>query len=115
MRISDWSSDVCASDICAVGWDLPGPRRQGLATAALCEAERRFIDVEIRFHRLAVVDRHFPEAHDLTHDLGVVTLRFGFVIDVAAIVADTLFLFLQPLDALDEKLGRASCGERVCQ
>src|SRR3546814_13154900 len=29
--------------------------------------------------------------------------RFGFVIDVADIVADTLFLFLQPLDALDEK------------
>src|SRR3546814_4988093 len=29
--------------------------------------------------------------------------RFGFVIDVADIVADTLFRFLQPLDALDEK------------
>src|SRR3546814_3935885 len=87
---------------CDVGWGLPCPRRQGLATAALFESERRFIDVENRFHLLAVVDRHFPEAHDLTHDLGVVTLRFGFVIDVADIVADTLFLFLQPLDALDE-------------
>src|SRR3546814_10445053 len=88
---------------CDVGWGLPCPRRQGLATAALFESERRFIDVENRFHLLAVVDRHFPEAHALTHDLGVVTLRFGFVIDVADIVADTLFLFLQPLDALDAK------------
>src|SRR3546814_11432593 len=87
---------------CDVGWGLPCPRRQGLATAALFESERRFIDVENRFHLLAVVDRHFPEAHDLTHDLGVVTLRFGFVIDVADIVADTLFLFLSPLDALAE-------------
>src|SRR3546814_5080745 len=50
---------------CDVGWGLPCPRRQGLATAALFESERRFIDVENRFHLLAVVDRHFPEAHDL--------------------------------------------------
>src|SRR3546814_9604573 len=55
---------------CDVGWGLPCPRRQGLATAALFESERRFIDVENRFHLLAVVDRHFPEAHDLTHDIG---------------------------------------------
>src|SRR3546814_17878207 len=88
---------------CDVGWGLPCPRRQGLATAALFESERRFIDVENRFHLLAVVDRHFPESNDLTHAVGVVTLRFGFVIDVADSVADPIFLFLQRLVTLDEK------------
>src|SRR3546814_6820869 len=66
---------------CDVGWGLPCPRRQGLATAALFESDRRFINVENRSNPLAVVDGHFPEATDLTHDFGVVPLRLGFVID----------------------------------
>src|SRR3546814_8985796 len=79
---------------------LPSPCR---CAPASVDTERRFIHVEDRFHFLAVVDRHLPQAHDLPHDLWVVTLRLGLVVNVADIVGDTLFLFLQPLAALDEK------------
>src|SRR3546814_9060029 len=56
--------------------------------------------------------RHFAQANDLAHDLGVITLRLRFAVNVADIVADTLFLFLQPLDALDEKAQLLVGGRR---
>src|SRR3546814_14293512 len=59
---------------------LPSPCR---CAPASVDTERRFIHVEDRFHFLAVVDRHLPQAHDLPHDLWVVTLRLGLVVNVA--------------------------------
>ncbi|SBV33832.1 protein of unknown function [uncultured Sphingopyxis sp.] len=70
---------------------------------ALVDPQRRFIDVENRFHFLAVVWRQLTQADDLAHDLRIITLRFRFVIGVADVVGDALLLFFQTLDALDEK------------
>src|SRR5688572_8854916 len=68
----------------------------------LSQAERGAIGVEQRVHLLTRVRLHFPQTDDRPHRLGVVAARFGFRIDVANIVGHRLFLFLEPLDALDE-------------
>ena len=67
------------------------------------DAQRVLVDVEDGFHLAAVVGLHLPQADDLAHDLGVVTLALGLRIDVADVVSDALFLFLKPLDAFDEQ------------
>jgi hypothetical protein len=46
---------------------------------------------------------HFPQADDHPHDLGVVAGGLRLRIDVADVVRDRLFLFLEPLDSLDEQ------------
>jgi hypothetical protein len=46
---------------------------------------------------------HLPKPHDHAHDLGVVTVRLGFGIDVADVVADPLLYLFQTLDPLDEQ------------
>jgi hypothetical protein len=43
------------------------------------------------------------QAHDLPHRLHIIAGRLGLTIDILDVVRDALFLFLQPLDALDEK------------
>src|SRR3546814_16016177 len=90
--------------------DAAYPARDGRAwqrRGGLFQPQRRLIHVEDRFHLLAIMHRHFAQAHDLAHDLGVITLRLRFAVNVADIVADTLFLFVQPLAALDEQAQRS--------
>src|SRR3546814_16935013 len=106
MRISDWSSDVCSSDLQDIGLDadraqlLDGVlRRLGLQLARRGnEGHQRAVDV----NRLAapgleaeLADR-FEERQAL---------------DVADRAAD---LDQHEIDALAE-IGRAPCRERVCQ
>src|SRR3546814_14001907 len=85
--------------------DAAYPARDGRAwqrRGGLSQPQRRLIHVEDRFHLLAIMHRPFAQAHDLAHDLGVITLRLRFAVNVADIVSDTIFLFLPPLDSPEE-------------
>src|SRR3546814_12164258 len=47
MRISDWSSDVCSSDLGDIGAEQPGDMRAEQAVAPVAAAIERFDDEEI--------------------------------------------------------------------
>src|SRR3546814_2858503 len=82
MRISDWSSDVCSSDLQSVN---PTPK-------STTEAGRRAADAPFAPHP----HRHIhPRAHPL--------LALGWP-DAG-----------RSMKPNQEKIGRASCRERVCQ
>ena len=51
---------------------------------------------------LALVDVLLAQAHHGAQRLGVVSVGFGFPVDIADVVSDRLLLFLQALDAFDE-------------
>src|SRR3546814_17568903 len=96
MRISDWSSDVCSSDL-ACAWLI-----------------RRFIDPQARFK--FVDSRHYqPGEGELRFDMA--DAEFTHEGDRCSF--ETLLLRADLLDdpalvAIGE-IGRASCRERVCQ
>src|SRR3546814_3051168 len=87
MRISDWSSDVCSSDLRRVAGDPRGdPRR---ARLSIPQAELGEVDARALLDRLDEILAR--------RRLAVVALE----IEVGA--------FAEP------QIGRASCRERVCQ
>src|SRR3546814_1556468 len=88
MRISDWSSDVCSSDLAALG----------PADAAHLEAEG---DV--------VGHRHEREEREVLEDQRGRPLVRPDAAHVAPADAHGA------LRGLEEEIGRASCRERVCQ
>ncbi len=67
------------------------------------EAERVAIGFQQGVGLVAVMLLHLPQLDDRAHRLDVEAGRLGFGIDVLDIVGDAFLLFLQPLDALDEK------------
>src|SRR3546814_15896254 len=98
MRISDWSSDVCSSDLPVLRLGLLLAQRLGPVVeggerlveplqAAAVEPQRRVAEVG---EEGAVVADHQQGA------------------------AEALQLALQPVDG-GQEIGRASCRERVCQ
>src|SRR3546814_18204258 len=91
MRISDWSSDVCSSDLVVV-------RVRGLEA----EANRIGVNVVVDKKVLPVVDRV----------VGVAVVRLAIRQEVEAV----LRVGRQPRDVGRQvEIGRASCRERVCQ
>src|SRR3546814_12963349 len=109
MRISDWSSDVCSSDLHRLvhrlachhcGHVMPPPR-----LCPECEDEDSLVACGPGVERVAdEVKLRFPEAR------------------TAIVTSDTLWSpakaaeFVAHVEAgLVDKLGRASCRERVCQ
>src|SRR3546814_18906656 len=91
MRISDWSSDVCSSDLRLDVAD--GLKAAGLARTLADEA----IDV-------------------LINNAGVYGPRSGFGATDYDAWAEVLQVnTLAPLRMVERWLGRASCRERVCQ
>src|SRR3546814_6903529 len=103
MRISDWSSDVCSSDLAAAvdALDLPGPAHRAIAAVAAGEPGHA-VD------RLAAL-RHggagCPCCWLLPCPPGAAQLYWPTPMATRA----------QPKDATHEEIGRASCRERVCQ
>src|SRR3546814_8927005 len=88
MRISDWSSDVCSSDLLATCTSGLGEQWEMLDVAykpyPACHFNHAFIDAAIRLH----------------NDHG---LKPDEIDSVAALIHK------------EEGIGRASCRERVCQ
>src|SRR3546814_9952275 len=102
MRISDWSSDVCSSDLAAPGVDADDPPGVGGREAAVETAEIEHV-VEAALHR----GESFGDAvdHLCPHEIVIAEMRGGAIPPHAAAVA------------VEEvgKIGRASCRERVGQ
>src|SRR3546814_2854875 len=85
MRISDWSSDVCSSDL----------------------GTNTYLDLVGEHTAYSV----FPEALSTSQNV-----RFGFVLDYDALVAKVGLAANGHMHWVAiEKIGRASCRERVCQ
>src|SRR3546814_16308320 len=105
MRISDWSSDVCSSDLQALAGD------------------RRLVGLSWRStNRRIGVDKSIP-VHDLLPALrqpGIqwISLQYGDCAeDLAALRGAGIAIHDDPaIDGFrDLEIGRASCRERVCQ
>src|SRR3546814_14144474 len=92
MRISDWSSDVCSSDLVEAGEELQRPQR-GLAAQAQAGA-------------VAVAEEQALVFAQRILDLAVARQR-GVVVDAPAGGGLELGLLVE--------IGRASCRERVGQ
>src|SRR3546814_18913802 len=92
MRISDWSSDVCSSDLAAKRWPQ-----------------------QVRAFLLNAVKRRLPEGYDMSH----FTPRYMPWDERLCAVPDAdLFKAISDGKAsvvTDHKIGRASCRERGCQ
>src|SRR3546814_11037621 len=104
MRISDWSSDVCSSDLflnlTLVAWDVPhwGVRRSLPAQSCTPPPFSRGIMLELARGNLFPV---LPLRDIVVFPHMIVPLFVGRDKSVRAIE--------------DVKIGRASCRERVCQ
>src|SRR3546814_2156396 len=106
MRISDWSSDVCSSDLLARA-DLQFP---ALAAAADVDFGARLGEGEVAGPE---AQRQVLDSEEGPAEGGQRTLQVPHV----AFLVDH-----QPLDLMEHrrvrgivKIGRASCRERVCQ
>src|SRR3546814_4092508 len=88
MRISDWSSDVCSSDLTAlIAWAVM-PFDEGWVIS----------DINVGILYLFAIS-----------SLGV----YGIII--AGWASNSKYAFLGALRSAAQKIGRASCRERVCQ
>src|SRR3546814_15620011 len=105
MRISDWSSDVCSSDLTAVE---DAPRTRELVEEDLLDGG---VDVDRAGERLA----HALVGEDAVLLVQVQRIRQAGVLlrldgDVGGHLGGEVGWQLA-----DHKIGRASCRERVCQ
>src|SRR3546814_15665740 len=102
MRISDWSSDVCSSDLYL--YERPAEIRSACVDA----------DVDAVRTRSPTPDR----LHRFSREGGQVMLRYGLAA-LGLVALSAGIAFHQPATAAGEspkiKIGRASCRERVCQ
>src|SRR3546814_3707496 len=93
MRISDWSSDVCSSDLKAIG------------TGAF---EREVVGIEVKT-RKGVETVSIDEQPGKAQPEKIPTLKPAFVKDGTITAANASSI------SDGAEIGRASCRERVCQ
>src|SRR3546814_14218558 len=98
MRISDWSSDVCSSDLLRIGLLRLRPHR----VIQVRPVEAGDVDRDIAQMQL----RHDVAAHARGRGCGEGKHRH-----IRQLLAETSKLTIFGT----EKIGRASCRERVCQ
>src|SRR3546814_12935304 len=112
MRISDWSSDVCSSDLCTCdtrGTSVAGKARS-IASGPWCPAGT----VPMRPAPWRIDAGAVRSARGLRRLQRAVTLQR--LLQVAAQRRAVLrLLFEDGLLAQQVEMGRASCGERGCQ
>src|SRR3546814_12906564 len=107
MRISDWSSDVCSSDLERAGLRADADDVAIADLADRAAAERLGADVDRAGH-LARCARH-PAIGDQSHAKSAVlehAERRGELVQFGHSVCAR---------ALEAEIGRASCRDRVCQ
>src|SRR3546814_12352185 len=116
MRISDWSSDVCSSDL------------KGFLTRRRCETDRRVVNLELTETGREVVNDILPAVANAfnTHLAGFSNQEIETLLNLLSRVIangsckpesdsqrENYPSRTSPSTAL--KIGRASCRERVCQ
>src|SRR3546814_17455157 len=125
MRISDWSSDVCSSDLIANGFATGFVNTSTLHFAGLIIAADYSLDIGgiapnsdgrnmMRFGtKVFYTDRYDQQrfaGEPVTEAAGTVSLpRWRVQTNVGATLGDI------DLDVQLRSIGRASCRERVCQ
>src|SRR3546814_21023134 len=100
MRISDWSSDVCSSDLKVTNGDAGSAlMREPKLAAALIEACVKAVEVPVTVKMRMGWDHDSLNAPELAH------------------IAEDLGAKLVTVHGRtrNQKIGRASCRERVCQ
>src|SRR3546814_17287932 len=103
MRISDWSSDVCSSDLAALGPQDKGGADHGADQKGIGERQRRPV-VQLPDQRAA--DGREPR-------LGKALIGGGDARHMTEILhRDRTEI---AAEEADKEIGRASCRDRVCQ
>src|SRR3546814_15840302 len=96
MRISDWSSDVCSSDLALENWRESNPNPEA---AAPPEAVRERLKT--------VYGSSYSDEIDGRSD--------DQVLEMASLLTNGVPMATPVFDGAREEIGRASCRERVCQ
>src|SRR3546814_19672983 len=118
MRISDWSSDVCSSDLADTG----SPRRRAAGSVrGWCMCGRTWCG---RLSKASRVDcgarsSYATGASVRNYDLDFLK-HFSMVIGFLAVVTLALLVLSNHINGVippevSPKIGRTSCRERVCQ
>src|SRR3546814_11074829 len=126
MRISDWSSDVCSSDLVWLWLAGEGPRRRAL----MQQAARLGLGDRVRFlgwrddvaALLRAADVFLcPSRHEPPGNVVIEAWAHGTPVVAAAsqgprpLIEDGTTGLLVALDDADAQIGSASCRERVYQ
>src|SRR3546814_20028442 len=99
MRISDWSSDVCSSDLCFYGSAMQSPRdHREMIEIAPMSSDGQSVEGG-RITRAQLVSIICQRLDHLMGEIGKALKELGFIGPVGGQV----------------EIGRASCRERVCQ
>src|SRR3546814_13918878 len=110
MRISDWSSDVCSSDLVPGGIVFQACMRGGAAAAALVEQQ----DLIAFGVEQPPVCRRATAARTAMQKYGRLALRIAAKLPIHLVtvsgIQETMGIRLY-----FRKIGRATCRERVCQ
>src|SRR3546814_17435589 len=105
MRISDWSSDVCSSDLLEEGCDFVHLGQEDLDGADLAALRRAGVRLGVSTHDDAELERALSLEPDY--------LALG---PVYPTILKKMKWAPQGLEKVSEwKIGRASCSERWCQ
>src|SRR3546814_20824624 len=129
MRMSDWSSDVCSSDLIAIGFDVRGHQRNNIRVEPLQRACAPTIEIA---HEIDAdtVDSRFLDHELVTRQFGgdAITIGHSFGNEPSLSTTDkTTVKQMEPAKVHTScvsrrgttnkrrKIGRESCRERVCQ
>src|SRR3546814_9627750 len=83
MRISDWSSDVCSSDL-----SMAGNRRPGRARGQRHQRERAFVQVRVRHAQARLVDHRVAEQQQVEVERARAPARIVLVAVAAELALD---------------------------
>src|SRR3546814_20458129 len=116
MRISDWSSDVCSSDLVVFGKDYKAKRKNGIQPEDGGEVveylvpKSKAIDVQEGDYvkRGDNLIGGSPDPHDILEVLGIEALSEYMVAEIQEV-------YRLPGVKLNDQNGRASCREGGCQ
>src|SRR3546814_12019531 len=111
MRISDWSSDVCSSDLRLVG----AGRSQRLLPAKRAVGGRELLELRRHLHQgfVPLLPRQLAAAEEAAGAGDAAHLQ-ALALDRVEAGADDAF-GRTAADVDPQQIGRASCRERVCQ